>query len=139
MCREQEEREKSRTKQNNPKQIYLDISAHENLKYKSRGLMTENKSSLKQFEKMGKKEYSEKYICFFFTIWNAINQFILPSPNTTVILIFFHVPLTILLKVYFYTVRSMFSFLFSQSRLNAGVPNSNKSSLVYVEGQPSVS
>ena len=84
------------------------------------------------------KEYNEKYICCFFTIWNlqsaikyklrrssAIPYISLFCHQQThsVIFIVFHVLCIILFNVYFYIVRSMFPFLFNWSQSKASVVN----------------
>ena len=61
--------EGERMKQNVANQTYLHIYAPTNPQYKSQGLMTGNNNVCKTIWKKGnKKEYNEKYICFFFTI-----------------------------------------------------------------------
>ena len=62
--------EGERMKQNVANQTYLHIYAPTNPQYKSQGLMTGNNNVCKTIWKKGnKKEYNEKYICCFFTIW----------------------------------------------------------------------
>ena len=83
-----------------------------------------------------KKDYNEK--CIFLTIRNRKSVIThkcarLVLSLTSVYFAFskvtlsfsysFHVPCTILFKVYFYTVRSMFPFLFNQSQSEVGVVN----------------
>ena len=77
-----------------------------------------------------KKEYNEKYICWFFiattykcgrvvlfrtSVYFAMSKLILLFSYS------FHVPCIILCNVYFYIVRSMFPFLFNWSQPKASV------------------
>ena len=71
------------------------------------------------------KEYNEKYICCFFTIWNLLSaikyklrrssaipyiSLFCHQQTHSVIFIVFHVPCIILFNIYFYIARSMFPF-----------------------------
>ena len=101
--------------------------------------MTGNNSIYKTTWKNGNKEYNEKYICRFFTIWNLVNTIaykcgwvvlFLTSVYFAIsklILLFsyyFHVPcIIILFNVCFYIVHSMFPFLFNWSQSEASVVN----------------
>ena len=98
--------------------------------------MTENNNVYKTMRKNRNKQYNEKYICCFFTIWDlksaitykcgqvvlfrtwvyfAISKLILlPSCS-------FHAPCIILSNFYFYIVRSMSPFLFNWSQSKASV------------------
>ena len=99
--------------------------------YKSsiRVAMTGNNNVYKTIWKYGNKEYNEKYICCFCTIWNLKNTIthkcrrVVLSHFTSfyfsiskLILLFsysFHVLCIILSNIYFNIERSMFPFLFN--------------------------
>ena len=108
--------------------------------YKSsiRITMIENNNVYKIIWKNGNKEYNEKYICCFFTVWYlkraitsncgravlshssvyfAISNFILLFSYS------FHMPCIILSNVYFYIARPMFPFLFNRSQSTASTVN----------------
>ena len=100
--------------------------------------MTRNDSVYKTIWKNGNKEYNEKYICCFFTIWNlkrAITYrwrrevLFLTSvylATTKLILLFsytFHVPCIILSNVCFYILRSIFPYPFNWTQSKARVVN----------------
>ena len=110
--------------------------------------MTENNNVYKTISKNGNKEYNEKYICCFFTIWNLksaikfkcgrvvlfltsayfdINKLIL------VFSYYFHVPCIIRCNIYFCIACSMFVFLFNWSQSKASVVN--QMSRLFVEAQ----
>ena len=89
-------------------------------------------------EKRKQKDHNEKCICWFFTKRNLKSAITYKCARlvlslTSIYFAFrkltlsfsysFHVPCTMLFKVFFYTVRSMFHFLFNQSQLKAGVVN----------------
>ena len=103
--------------------------------YKSsiRVTVTGNNNVYKKILKNGNKEYNEKCICCFFTIWNLksaitykCGRIVLSRTSvyfaiSKLILLFsysFHVPYIIPSNVYFYIVRSMFPFLFNRSQSN---------------------
>ena len=96
--------------------------------------MTGNNKVYKTIWKNGNKEYNEKYICCFLTIWNLksaitykCRRVVLSHTSdyfaiSKLILLFsysFHVLCIILSNVYFYVVRSMFPFLFNWSQSKA--------------------
>ena len=111
----------------------------------NRFTMTGNNNFYKAIWKNGNKEYNEKYICCFFTIWNlksaitykcgrvvvsrtsvyfAISWFILFVSYS------FHIPCIdfmffscTMYYVYFYNVRFMFPFLFNRSHSKPNVVN----------------
>ena len=100
--------------------------------------MTRNNNVYKTIWKNRDKEYNEKYICCFFTIWNLKSAItykcgrvvlLLTSVYFAIsklILLFsysFHVLCVTLSNVYFYIVRSMFHFLFNWSQSKASVVN----------------
>ena len=89
-------------------------------------------------KKNGNNEYNEKYICWFFTIWNLKSAITYKCGRVVLfltsvffaisklVLLFsysFHVPCIILSNVYFYIVQSMFPFLFNSSQSKASVDN----------------
>ena len=88
--------------------------------------MTGNNNVHKTIRKNGSKEYNERYICCFFTMWNLLSAIMYKCGRVVLfltsvyfaiiklILLFsysFHVPCIIHSNVYFYIVRSMFPFL----------------------------
>ena len=100
--------------------------------------MTGNSNVYKTMWKNGNKEYNEKYICCFFTIWNLKTPITYKCGRVVLfltsvyfaisklILLFsysFHVPCIILSNVYFYIARSMFPSLFNWSQSKASVVN----------------
>ena len=100
--------------------------------------MTGNNNIYKKIWKNGKKEYNEKYICCFFTIWNLKTPITYKCGRVVLfltsvyfaisklILLFsysFHVKCIILSNIYFYIVRSMFPFLLNWSQSKASVFN----------------
>ena len=100
--------------------------------------ITGNNNAYETMWKSGNREYSEKYICCFFTILNFKNAITYKwwrevpfrtsvyFPISKLILLFsyyFHVPCIILSNVYFCIVRSMFPFLFNGSQSKASVIN----------------
>ena len=97
-----------------------------------------NSNVYKTIWKNGKKEYNEKYISYFFTIWNLRSTITYKCGRVVLfltsvyfgisklILFFwysFHVSWIIRSNVYFYIVRSMFPFLFNWSQSRASVVN----------------
>ena len=99
---------------------------------------TGNSYVYKTIWKNGNKEYNEKYIRCYFTIWNLISTIMYKCGPVVLflksvyfaisklILLFsysFHVLCVILSKVYFYIVRSMFPFLFNWLQSKASVVN----------------
>ena len=110
--------------------------------------MTENNNVYKTIWKNGNKEYNEKYICCFFTIWNLKSAIKFKCGRVVLfltsayfdinklILVFscsFHVPCIIRCNIYFYIARSMFAFLFNWSQSKASVVNQMSS--LFVEAQ----
>ena len=108
--------------------------------YKSsiRVTITVTINAYKTIWKNGNKEYNEKYICCFFTIWNVesaitykCRQVVLSrtpayfaiSKPILLFLCSFHVTCIILSNVYFYIVYSIFPFLFNRSQPKASVVN----------------
>ena len=100
--------------------------------------MTRNNNVYKTIWKNRDKEYNEKYICCFFTIWNLKSAItykcgrvvlLLTSVYFAIsklILLFsysFHVLCVTLSNVYFCIVRSMFQFRFNWSQSKASVVN----------------
>ena len=93
--------------------------------------MTRNNNVYKTIWKNRDKEYNEKYICCFFTIWNLKSAIMYKRGwvvlfltlvyfvISKLILLFsysFHIPYIILSNVYFYIVCSIFPFLFNWSQ-----------------------
>ena len=110
--------------------------------------MTGNNNVYKTIWKNEDKEYDEKYICCFITIWTLKSAVTYKCARVVLfltsvyfaisklILLFsysFHVPCIILSNVYFYIVRSMFRFLFNWSQSKASVVN--QISHVFFEAQ----
>ena len=110
--------------------------------------MTGNNNACKTIWLNGNKEYNQKYICCFFTIWNVkraitykcgrvvLSHISVYFAISKLILLFsysFHIPCIILSNVYFYIVRSMFPFLFNRSRSTASIVN--QASHLFFEAQ----
>ena len=100
--------------------------------------MTRNNNVYKTIWKNRDKEYNEKYICCFFTIWNLKSAITYKCGRVVLLLtsVYFAISKLILLfsysfhvlcvthsNVYFYIVRSMFHFLFNWSQSKASVVN----------------
>ena len=100
--------------------------------------MTRNNNVYKTIWKNKDKEYNEKYICCFFTIWNLKTPITYKCGRVVLFLtsVYFAISKLILLfsysfhvlcvthsNVYFYIVRSMFHFLFNWSQSKASVVN----------------
>ena len=100
--------------------------------------MTGDNYVYKTIWKNGNKEYNEKYISCFFTIWNlkraitykcariVVSRTSVYFAISKLILLFsycFHVPYILFSNVYFYIVRSIFHFLFNRSRSTASLVN----------------
>ena len=100
--------------------------------------MTENNNVNKTIWKNRNKEYNEKYICCFFTMWNLksaktykcgrlvlfVTSVYFPISKLILLFSYFlHDPWIIISKVYFDTVRSIFPFLFNWSQSKATVIN----------------
>ena len=96
--------------------------------------MRRNNDPYKTMWKTGNKEYNDKYMCCFFTIWSLkialkykYGRVVLFRTSvyfviSKLILLFsysFHAPCIILANVYFYIVRSMFPFLFNRPQSKA--------------------
>ena len=84
----------------------------------------------------GNKEYNDKYMCCFFTIWNLkialkykygrvvlfrTSVYFVISKLILLFSYFFHAPSIIFANVYFYIVRSMFPFLCNWPQSKASV------------------
>ena len=97
-----------------------------------------NNNVYKTTWKNGNQEYNEKYIRYFFTIWNLKRTITYKCGRVVLshtsayfaiskpILLFsysFHIPSIILSNVYFYIVRSIFPFLFNRSQSTASIIN----------------
>ena len=114
----------NRTKQNDPKQTYLHISAPTNLQYES--LWQEILTSIKQYGKTEIKSIIKKYTYCFFTIWNlksaitykwglaVLSLALLYFAISKLILSFsysFHIPRITLSSVYFCMIVPCFPFV----------------------------
>ena len=112
--------------------------------------MTGNNNVHKTIRKNGNKEYNEKYICCFFTIWNLLSAIMHKCGRVVLfltsvyfaiiklILLFsysFHVLCIILSNVYFYIVRSMFPFIVNWSWSKASVVNQMSHLFFFLEVQ----
>ena len=120
----------NRTKQNDPKQTDLHISAPTNLQYES--LWQEILTSIKQYGKTEIKSIIKKYTYCFFTIWNlksaitykwglaVLSLALLYFAISKLILSFsysFHIPRITLSSVYFCMIVPCFPFvLIDQNR-----------------------
>ena len=95
--------------------------------------MTRNNNVYKTIWKSGNKKYKNKYICYFFTIWNLKSR-VMDKRGHTVLSrtsLYFSISNLILLFLYSFhapciilsNVRSMFPFLFNRSQLKVEVVN----------------
>ena len=121
------------TKQNDPRQTYLHISAATNLQYES--LWQEIIMSIKQYGKMEIKNIMKNTYAAFFTIWNTRNNVQMwASSGIPYITLFCHQQTHTIIFIFFsctmhYTfqhfriVRSMFHFLFNRSQSTASIIN----------------
>ena len=110
------------TKQNDPRQEHLHINAPTNLQYAS--LWQEIITSIKQYGKTKIKNIMKNTCAAFLSaILSRTSVYFVISKLILLFTYSFHVPCIILSNVYFYIVRSMFPFLFNQSRSKASVVN----------------